>query len=84
MADEEKDFEREPTTRQGQLESREGLGEEGEPTNGGRAGGTLQKKKGTQDEEKRATERPAGVTRVRKADEKEKTTPQRNMTSSDS
>ncbi|NHK27769.1 hypothetical protein FF098_007640 [Parvularcula flava] len=84
MADKPEDFEREPTTRQGQLESREGLGEEGEPTDGGRAGGTLQKKKGTKDEEKRARERPAGVTRVRKSDEKEKTTPERNMQSSDS
>lgn len=63
--------EREPTTRQGQLEDKDYLGEDGEPTDGGSAGGTLQKKKGKQDEQKRSQERPASVTRVRKSDEKD-------------
>ena len=58
-------------SRQDELESPEHLGEEGGPGQGGRAGGDLQKKKGTKDELKRAEERPAGATRVRKSDEKE-------------
>lgn len=64
-------MEREPNTRQGQLETPEHYGEEG-PTGGeGRAGGTLQKDIGTRDEKKRATERPAGPTGVHKSDEKD-------------
>ena len=35
----------------------------------GRAGGNLARKVGTRDEMKRATEDPAGVTRVRKSEE---------------
>ena len=35
----------------------------------GRAGGSLARAIGSEDEEKRSKERPAGVTRVRKADE---------------
>lgn len=38
----------------------------------GRAGGELPRKVGTRDELKRAFERPAGVTRVRKSDEKDR------------
>ncbi|WP_284164756.1 hypothetical protein [Frigidibacter sp. SD6-1] len=37
----------------------------------GRAGGRLARDVGTRDELKRATERPAGKTRVRKADEED-------------
>ena len=37
----------------------------------GRKGGRLARDIGTQDELKRAGERPAGVTRVKKADEKD-------------
>lgn len=58
-----------PRTRQEDLESKEHLGEGGEPAGGGRAGGDLARKKGTKDEMKRAKERPAGATRVRKGDE---------------
>jgi hypothetical protein len=39
------------------------------PSHAGRDGGRLAREIGTRDEEKRAEERPAGVTRVRKADE---------------
>jgi hypothetical protein len=45
---------------------------EGEVSHGGRAGGRLPRDIGSRDEEKRATERPAGTTRVRKSDEKPK------------
>ncbi len=38
---------------------------------GGRSGGRLARQIGTRDEMKRAFERPAGVTRVRKGDEAE-------------
>lgn len=47
------------------------LSEKGEPGLGGRAGGDLARKVGTRDELKRAFERPAGATRVRKSDESE-------------
>jgi len=47
------------------------LGAEGEISQSGRKGGRLARDIGTQDELKRANERPAGATRVRKADEKE-------------
>lgn len=40
-------------------------------SHGGRTGGTLQRKVASRDEKKRATERPSGVTRVRKSDEPE-------------
>ncbi len=61
-----------PKTRQESLEEKEYLGEPGAPAQGGVAGGDLQEKKGKLDEMKRAKERPAGVTRVRRSDEKEK------------
>ncbi len=61
-----------PTTRQEDLETPESLGEEdGPPPEGGRSGGDLARKIATRDEKKRAFERPAGATRVRKADEKD-------------
>ncbi|MFC2951426.1 hypothetical protein ACFOOP_05770 [Marinicaulis aureus] len=60
-----------PKTRQESLEEKEYLGEPGAPSQGGVSGGDLQEKIGKKDEEKRASERPAGVTRVRKSDEKE-------------
>ncbi|SDY35398.1 hypothetical protein [Citreimonas salinaria] len=47
------------------------MGEKGTVAQGGREGGELPRKKGTKDEMKRATERPAGATRVRKGDEEE-------------
>ena len=47
------------------------MGETGSVSQGGREGGALPRKKGTKDEMKRATERPAGATRVRKGDEKD-------------
>jgi len=37
----------------------------------GRGGGLLARLLGTRDEQKRATERPAGATRVRKSDKRE-------------
>ena len=61
-----------PKTRQESLEEKEYLGEPGAPSQGDVSGGDLQEKKGKLDEKKRAQERPAGATRVRKSDEKEK------------
>jgi hypothetical protein len=57
--------------RQRELESPEHLGEEGGAAGAGRSGGRMARDIGSKDELKRATERPAGVTRVRKSDEKE-------------
>jgi len=47
------------------------LGAKGGISQSGRDGGRLARDIGTQDELKRAGERPAGATRVKKADEKE-------------
>ncbi|SDO76391.1 hypothetical protein SAMN05216196_10983 [Lutimaribacter pacificus] len=47
------------------------FGPEGPVGHQGRTGGELQRKKASKDELKRATERPAGATRVRKSDEKD-------------
>ncbi|MGR3496931.1 hypothetical protein [Citreimonas sp.] len=47
------------------------MGERGSVSQEGRAGGALPRKKGTKDEMKRATERPAGATRVTKGDEED-------------
>lgn len=47
------------------------LGEEGAIGAGGRTGGRLACEIGSKDELKRAAERPAGITRVRKSHEKE-------------
>ena len=48
------------------------FGAKGTVSQGGREGGRLARSIGTQDELKRATERPAGATRVTKSDEKVK------------
>ncbi len=55
-----------------QLEGRPDLGDGERATTGGRAGGTLPRDIASRDDAKRAFERPAGVTRVRKGDEKDK------------
>jgi hypothetical protein len=51
---------------------KDAFGAEGSISQGGRQGGRLARDIGTQDELKRATERPAGATRVTKSDEKAK------------
>ena len=61
----------EPKTRQQDLESKEYLGEESLPGQGGSAGGELQRDIADRDELKRSKERPAGATRVRGEDEKD-------------
>lgn len=48
------------------------LGVKDTPSQQGRSGGDLQRDIATRDEEKRSEERPAGVTRVTKSDEREK------------
>lgn len=58
--------------RQAELESPEYLGETSDADNS-KSGGNLARDIGTKDELKRAKERPGGVTRVKKADEKEGT-----------
>jgi len=47
------------------------LGAEGKISQSGREGGRLARDIGTKDELKRASERPAGATRVKKADEED-------------
>jgi hypothetical protein len=47
------------------------LGAKGTVSQAGRSGGRLPRDIGTQDELKRANERPAGKTRVEKSDEKD-------------
>lgn len=47
------------------------LGGEGTISQSGRDGGRLARDIGTKDELKRAGERPAGATRIKKADEKD-------------
>ncbi len=47
------------------------LGAGGEVDQQGRAGGNLERRVGTRDEMKRATERPAGATRVKGKDKRE-------------
>jgi hypothetical protein len=51
------------------------FGATGTVSQAGRSGGRLPRDIGTQDELKRATERPAGKTRVTKSDEKDIKTP---------
>lgn len=58
-------------TRREALESPETLGDESHAGGGSRSGGRLAQDVGSRDEMKRAEERPAGTTRVRKADERE-------------
>lgn len=48
------------------------LGAKGTISQAGRSGGRLPRDIGTQDELKRANERPAGKTRVKKADENQR------------
>tara|TARA_R110002124_G_scaffold267357_2_gene434556 strand:+ start:178 stop:378 length:201 start_codon:yes stop_codon:yes gene_type:complete len=50
--------------------SDDALGAKGTVSQAGRSSGRLPRDIGTQDELKRATERPAGKTRVNKSDEK--------------
>jgi hypothetical protein len=50
--------------------SDDAFGAKGTVSQAGRSGGRLPRDIGTQDELKRATERPAGKTRVNKSDEK--------------
>jgi hypothetical protein len=47
------------------------FGAKGTVSQAGRSGGRLPRDIGTQDELKRATERPAGKTRIHKSDEKD-------------
>lgn len=55
----------------GRKETDEVLGAEGAVSHAGREGGRFARKIGSRDELKRAQERPAGATRVRKSDEDE-------------
>jgi hypothetical protein len=55
--------------------SKTAFGATGTVSQAGRAGGRLPRDIGTQDELKRATERPAGKTRVTKSDEKDTQAP---------
>ena len=50
--------------------SDDAFGAKGTVSQAGRSGGRLPRDIGSQDELKRATERPAGKTRVKKSDEK--------------
>lgn len=50
-------------------DSKKTLGDQSTISQQGRSGGDLARKVATRDEEKRATERPAGATRVAKQDE---------------
>lgn len=51
--------------------SDDAFGAKGTVSQAGRSGGRLPRDIGTKDELKRATERPAGKTRVKKSDEKD-------------
>lgn len=55
-------------SKDGSRDSEKALGEKGEIDQSGREGGTLQRGIASRDELKRAKERPAGATRVRKSD----------------
>lgn len=58
-------------SKDGKKETDEVLGEPGTTDQKGREGGRLPRHLGSRDELKRATERPAGKTRVHKSDEQE-------------
>ncbi|MDG4647812.1 hypothetical protein P6F26_05105 [Roseibacterium sp. SDUM158017] len=58
-------------SKDGSRDSEKLPGEPGGVSQSGRTGGRLPRKIGTEDEEKRAVERPAGVTRVHKSDEED-------------
>ncbi|QFT59436.1 hypothetical protein FIU94_11435 [Sulfitobacter sp. THAF37] len=51
-------------SKDGSKDSEKIIGEAADISHQGRAGGNLERDVGTQDEAKRATEKPAGVTRV--------------------
>jgi hypothetical protein len=57
-------------SKDGRRDSEKALGAKGGVAQSGRQGGTLQRGIASRDEMKRAKERPAGATRVRKSDEK--------------
>lgn len=59
-------------SKDGRRETEEILGDDSEVSQQGREGGRLARTVGTKDEEKRATERPAGKTRVTKSLEEDK------------
>lgn len=61
-------------SKDGHSETDEILGAEGTVDQAGRDGGDVARAIGSEDELKRAGERPAGVTRVRKADEEKPAT----------
>lgn len=56
---------------EGGMDSRALSGAQGKVSQAGRSGGPLPRDIGTEDELKRAAERPAGKTRVTKSDERE-------------
>ena len=56
-------------SKDGKRDTEEILGTEGEVEQSGRAGGNLARTIGSEDEQKRAGDRPAGATRAKKADE---------------
>ncbi|KUP91209.1 hypothetical protein [Tritonibacter horizontis] len=58
-------------SKDGHQETKDILGAEGTVSHGGRAGGRLPREVGSEDEQKRARERPAGATRVTKSNEQE-------------
>ncbi|WP_424968895.1 hypothetical protein [Dinoroseobacter sp. S375] len=60
-------------SKDGRQETKEILGARGTIEQSGRAGGSLQRDIATRDTLKRATERPAGTTRVTKSTERETT-----------
>ena len=58
-------------SKDGRRETEEILGDDSEVSQQGRAGGRIAKVVGTKDEEKRAYERPAGMTRATKSVQQE-------------
>ncbi len=54
----------------GRRETNDVLGEKGKVAQQGRSGGTLKREAATRDELKRAIERPAGTTRIRRKEER--------------
>ena len=56
-------------SKDGKRETDDILGAEGEVEQSGRAGGNLARTIGSEDEQKRAGDRPGGTTRARKSDE---------------
>ncbi|MFY1707457.1 hypothetical protein [Tritonibacter scottomollicae] len=58
-------------SKDGHQETKDILGADGSVSHGGRNGGRLAREVASEDEEKRAKERPAGATRVTKSNEQE-------------